>query len=85
MAAADAVGLELAQTVRRVMESQPSVLCGEVEARGVIATFNLGPGGTVSTVWTTVRGEAPAVEAALSLLRSRIGWSLGPGEGELII
>lgn len=84
LAAADAAGLELPQAVRRVMESQPSVLCGEVETDGVTATFNLGAGGAVPTIWATVGGDRSAVEAALSRLRSRRGWSVGPGEGWLI-
>jgi hypothetical protein len=84
LAGADAAGLELPQAVRRVVESQPSVLCGEVETDGVIGTFNLGPGGPVPTVWATVAGDRPAVEGALARLRSRQVWSVGPGEGWLI-
>jgi hypothetical protein len=83
LAAADASGVELPQVVRRVMESQPSVLCGEVETGGVAATFSLGPAGAVPAVWATVGGDGPAVEGALSRLRSRPGWSVGPGEGWL--
>src|SRR5689334_8291352 len=71
LAAVDAAGLELPQAVRRVMESQRSVLCGEMETGEVTATFNLGPGGPVPAVWATVGGDGPAVEAALSRLRSR--------------
>lgn len=83
LAAADAAGLELPPAVRRVMKSQPSVYCGEVETGGVTATFNLGPGVAVPTVWVTVSGDRPKVETALSRLRSQRGWLVGPGEGWL--
>jgi hypothetical protein len=84
LAAADAAGLVLPPAVRRVIESQPSVLCGEVQTGGVKAEFNLGPGGPVPAVWATLSGDGPVVEVALSRLRSRPGWSVGPGEGWLI-
>lgn len=85
LAAADAAGLELPQAVRRVLESQPSVLCGDVKTDGVTATFNLGPGGPVPTVWATLGGKRPAVVEALSRLRSLHGWLIEPGEGWLLI
>jgi hypothetical protein len=84
LAAADAAGLELPPAVLRVIESQPSVLCGEVKTAGVRATFNLGPGGPVPVVWATVGGDEAAVAAAMSRLRSLRGWSVGPAEGWLI-
>ena len=84
LATAEVAGLELPQAVRRVVESQPSMLCGKVETAGATMTFNLGPGGQVSAVWITVSGDGPAVEAALSRLRSRSIWSIGPGEGWFI-
>src|SRR5262249_54061773 len=84
LAAADAAGLELPHAVRRVMESQPSVLCGGVETGGGTVTFNLGPGGPVSVVWATVGGDGPAGGAAVSPPPSPPGGSVGPGEGWLI-
>ena len=84
LAEADARGFQLPPTVWRIMESQPSVLCGEVETSGVTATFNLGPGGEVPAIWTTLGGDRAAVQAVLSRLRGLRGWSIEPGEGWLI-
>ncbi len=85
LAAADAAGLELPAAVRRAMESQPSVHCGELKTGGVTATFNLGPGSAVPTVWATLGGDRVLVAAMLSRLRTLRGWSVGPNEGWLII
>ena len=84
LAAAEVAGLVLPQAVRREMESQPSMLCGEVATAGATMTFNLGPGGRVPAIWITLSGDELAVEAALSRLRSRSGWSIGPGEAWFI-
>jgi hypothetical protein len=84
LAAAEASGLELPPAVRRVMESQRSVLCGEVHTGGLTGTFNFGPGAAVPTVWATLGGDRVTVDAALSRLRGRRDWSIGPGEGWLI-
>jgi hypothetical protein len=84
LASAEVAGLELPQAVRWVMESQPPMLCGKVETAGAVMTFNLGPGGQVPAIWITLSGDGPAVETTLARLRSRRGWSLGPGEGWFI-
>jgi hypothetical protein len=83
LAAADAAGVALPPALRRTLAAQPSCLCGEVTAGGLVATFNLGPGGPVPAVWATLGGDGPAVAAGLALLQDRPGWLVGPGEGWL--
>jgi hypothetical protein len=81
LAVADAAGQALPLSVRRALESQPSMLCGESDEDGLAATFNLGPGGPVPVIWATLGGEGSAVEAGLARLSGQTGWSIGPGQG----
>jgi len=80
LAEADARGIELPSIVRRMLEAQPSFLCGELVNGPMSVTINIGSNEPVVCIWVTVSGDGQEAEAALNLFVTRHGWIVNSPE-----